>query len=303
MIAAGHLGLLATASFLAAGNLLAFEKGDMVIVKEAADVRTPNGKVGSVLPGDYLTIDDINDKWLWVKLPDKDKTGWIDSAKVVLHAEAKDYFNDRIQKNPRDGAAYLARASMLQASFEWDKALGDYEQAVQLGQKSPQVYCDRGIMRLFNEKIDEALADFNEALRQDPNYVEVLGYRGALWEEKGHYEKALADFRKAYQLEPNDSANSSELAMFLASCPDAKYRDGRQAIALATKACEQTKWEIGGHILSLAAAHAETGDFKKAVGYGEKALELALDPEKADAKEQLALYKAGKPYRFKPAEN
>src|SRR5262245_47539706 len=113
----------AVASLLIAANLTAFDKLDTVIVKEEAEVRVPTGKIGSVIPGDYLIIDDIKDKWLWVKLPDKDKSGWIDSTKVVIHAQAMDYFNDRIRKNPRDGAAYLARASMLQASFEWDKSL------------------------------------------------------------------------------------------------------------------------------------------------------------------------------------
>ena len=47
----------------------------------------------------------------------------------------------------------------------------------------------------------------------------------------------------------------------LATSPDAKLRNGRRAIELATRACELTKYKAAYILSTLAAAYAETGDF------------------------------------------
>ena len=82
-----------------------------------------------------------------------------------------------------------------------------------------------------------------------------------------------------------------------ATFPDAKYRDGKQAVEYATKACELADWKNAEWLGTLAAAYAEFGDFDKAVEWQKKALELAGLEEVEGLREQLSLYQAGKPYR------
>ncbi|MGL5094397.1 MAG: hypothetical protein ACRDD1_02340, partial [Planctomycetia bacterium] len=93
-------------------------------------------------------------------------------------------------------------------------------------------------------------------------------------------------------------------AEFRASCPEAKYRDGRKAVAMAKKAIEMAgknaDWQYPN---ALAMAYAEAGDFELAVAEQRKAIDL-LKTEKyqvADDRKQtearLALYLAKKPYR------
>jgi hypothetical protein len=85
-----------------------------------------------------------------------------------------------------------------------------------------------------------------------------------------------------------------------ATCRDAQYRDGKLAVASATRACELTNWQDSSTLGTLAAACAEAGDFAAAVKWQEKAVALTVPPAPAElARERLALYVAGKAYRQK----
>ena len=85
----------------------------------------------------------------------------------------------------------------------------------------------------------------------------------------------------------------------MATSPDDAIRNADRAIELATKACEGTEWKEGHIISTLAAGHAEKGDFEKAKEYSRKAVQTAEANEevKEQLKGELASYEAGKPWR------
>ena len=87
-------------------------------------------------------------------------------------------------------------------------------------------------------------------------------------------------------------------AWLWATCPDAKHRDGKRAVASATRACELSKWKEAAHIGSLAAASAEAGDFEAAVTWQSRANELYADAgDQKKGEERLRLYRVKRPYR------
>ena len=90
-----------------------------------------------------------------------------------------------------------------------------------------------------------------------------------------------------------------DLAWLYATCPDGKYRDGKKAVALASKACEMTDWKGGCSLAALAAAYAESGNFEKAVKYQKQALEDKTSSEELveSRRERLKLYEQKHPYR------
>ena len=53
----------------------------------------------------------------------------------------------------------------------------------------------------------------------------------------------------------------NNLAWLLATSPEEGIRDGKRAIELAEKACEETEWQDAHIISTLAAGYAETGNF------------------------------------------
>jgi len=110
----------------------------------------------------------------------------------------------------------------------------------------------------------------------------------------------MAHFDEAVRLDPRDPLAHSNRAALLATCPEAKYRDGKAALAAATRGCELGGWGHPMLLDPLAAACAEAGDFAAAAAWQEKAIGLVPDGvKKDDYRARLALYRAGKPYHGK----
>jgi protein O-mannosyl-transferase len=115
---------------------------------------------------------------------------------------------------------------------------------------------------------------------------------------EGRFESAAAHFAEAARLNPNDERVCNNFAMMLASCPEAKCRDGKKAVEAATRACELTSWKQADFVDTLAAAYAESGNFREAIKWQKRAIEILTDERNRESfHTRLALYEAGKPYR------
>src|SRR6266404_1991655 len=74
--------------------------------------------------------------------------------------------------------------------------------------------------------------------------------------------------------ESEDAEALNDLAWFLAVCPDAKFRDGTNAVACGEKAVAATDRKNLSYLDTLAAAYAEAGRFAKAISITKEALAL-----------------------------
>ena len=141
------------------------------------------------------------------------------------------------------------------------------------------------------------MADCTEALRVNPQNPWAYHKRGAAYAAKGAYEKALADYKDSLRVDPANVWAHNALAWLWATCPEAKTRDGRQAVERATSACALSGWKDGDSLDTLAAAHAERGQFDEAVKWANRALDVAPEQQRRAIRARLELYQAGKPYR------
>jgi hypothetical protein len=118
---------------------------------------------------------------------------------------------------------------------------------------------------------------------------------------QGHVTNAINICRETIQSTPNEDWSYNLLAWIEATSADSSLRDGKEAVSLATKACELTRWSQWSWIDTLAAAHAESADFQHAIQYQEQALRTGNPPESEEKamRERLALYKQSQPYREK----
>jgi tetratricopeptide (TPR) repeat protein len=241
-------------------------------------------------------------------------------------------FDAAIQMNPKYAAALVERAYVYAARRELDKAITDLNKAIRVSPGRGAAYRARGFMFTNQKRWNEAIADFNKALELNPrdtsaldgraktysllgdqehaiadftavlehwNLPYIYSSRGYAYSNKGDYDRALADFREGVKLMPEDDSALNSLAWFLSTCPDAKFRNGNEAVTVAMKACVISRWRDAYQVDTLAAAYAETGQFNEAVAYQIKAISYdRLDQTKLnEMQKRRALYEQRKPYR------
>ena len=191
------------------------------------------------------------------------------------------------------------RGLALTAQQEYDRAIKDFDEAIRLEPNDSFAFLSRGNAWGYKQEHDRAIKNYDEAIRLDPQNATAFFNRGLAGFNKKDYARAIKDFEETSRLDPENAQAYGAVAWLKASCAEEKYRDGKEAIKLATKACELTAWKVGNWIEALAAAYAEAGDFEKAVKYEKQALQDS-DYAKTFGKEgraRLKLYEAGKPFR------
>ena len=230
-------------------------------------------------------------------------------------------FNEAIRFDPIQPSVYTSRAIAYMKLGEFEKAIVDCSAAIKVYPLYAPAYRHRGCAYLALQRVDLALIDLNKAIGLTPNYTnpgwsgsEISIYRGprnrvyyydflpqldraSVWRMKGEWEKAIDDLKETLRMDPASSQAQNDLAWVQATCPDAKYRDGKSAIDLARKACEATKWKKDDYIVTLAAAHAEVGEYDEAVKRMTEASEIDPKRDAATREQLLKLFKQSMPHR------
>ncbi|HTU26010.1 MAG TPA: tetratricopeptide repeat protein [Pirellulales bacterium] len=225
-------------------------------------------KLGAQVMVDDRPIDHSGFTLPWVVQDEEDERllvggtlkGWVDADDVVTLDDAPEYYSQFMGRYRYEAWAYGMRAFALR---------------------------EQG-------KILSALADYDIALRQNPSKWTFIG-RGLAYDNHHDFAKALADFNQARRIDPKFALAFNNAAWLMATCADEHFRDGKQAVELATRSCELSDWKDASHLDTLAAAYAEAGDYDAAVKWQNKALEI--EPDNAELKDHAALFKDHKPVR------
>jgi uncharacterized protein (TIGR02996 family) len=125
---------------------------------------------------------------------------------------------------------------------------------------------------------------------------------------RGEYAAALREFETLLAHAPKSGDTHAGLAWLLATCPDARFRDGARAVEHARAGKSHRAYlvlrERPGTIVRvlapdevLAAALAETWDFTAAIKAVDDALLWSRPPERPRLWHLRRLFAAGKPYR------
>jgi TPR repeat protein len=111
--------------------------------------------------------------------------------------------------------------------------------------------------------------------------------------------KAIGWYEKAIDL-GSDLAEGN-LVWLLSTCPDARFRDGQRAVLMGMEHIARLGQLTATDLDNMAAAYAETGDFRQAIEFQQRAIALLDDEDSgerhASFKKRLNFYQQGKAWR------
>lgn len=159
---------------------------------------------------------------------------------------------------------------------------------------------------LQDKRPKQAIEIATEIVKAEPKNVSALRLRADTLLGVGDHSGAIKDYEKALEYGIDDVTQKSgvlnNLAWVLSTSPKDDVRDGDRALKFGKEAAELTEFKEA-HILStLAAAHAEKGNFEEAIKWSTKAVELGKEEEHAQIEQleqELKSYQEGKPWREK----
>ena len=226
---------------------------------------------------------------------------WVLKDSLVPLAEAAEFYDGLLKTNPLDGPSHNYRAWAQKLLGKREDALKGFTENMKLIPAASYGQSNRGLTFAELGKYDEALKDLAAAVeKRGDGWGTAQANIGFVHELKGDFEKAIVEYKKATDLGSVLAQNN--LAWVYATCPDAKLRNGTEAVKVAKAICEATENMEGMYLDTLAAAYAETGKFDDAV----KAQELAHKDKSYDTaygdegRARLKLYKQKKAFRTDP---
>lgn len=219
------------------------------------------------------------------------------------YRKAESDFNAVLKRDPSVTDAFAFRAVARREQGDVEGAIADLGSALALEPERATAHADRGLLHMRRLDYRAAIADFDAAIRLSPPSAALYDHRGHAHLANKDEEAALADFNEALRLDPQNPSARFGLAWVMATSGDTAVRNGSRALEEATAVCEHFNWTDAGALDALAAAHAEVGDFGKAIEHAEKAAELfTKESDKKAVNGRLDLYRAKKPYRTPPAD-
>jgi len=196
-------------------------------------------------------------------------------------------------------AAHRLRAEVLAKMDRLQEAIEEMERVSKAMPQQVDLRMQLALYYLVDGQPRKAIAAYSEVIKVDEKSFVAWRSRGDAYLNIGEHPEAVADLQQALELSPDDPSVLNNLAWVLATSPQDEVRDAKQAIELATKACEQSDYSQS-HILStLAAAYAEAGQFETAIKWSQKAVDME-DPEHGEQlAAELASYREDRPWREK----
>jgi tetratricopeptide (TPR) repeat protein len=109
-------------------------------------------------------------------------------------------YTEAIQVNPNVAEVYVARGNAFYDRGDKQAALQDYNQALRLNSNYAAAYVERGNARDDLGDSKGALEDYTQAIQISPNLAEAYDNRAVTHIRLGNNQEAIADLEKAVQL-------------------------------------------------------------------------------------------------------
>jgi len=217
--------------------------------------------------------------------------GEIDAA--ILHCQRA------VRIQPNDPEAQVALGNALFKKGLIDESIVHYQKALAIRPYYVTAHYNLSSAFLKKGEIDKAIFHCQAVLSTQPEHADAHTILANAFLQKGEIGNAIEQYKKTLEIAPRSVPALNNLAWILATYSDPAFRDGTKALELAQRANEFSGRNNPIILRTLAAAHANAGQFSTAVEVGQLALSLAdrQSPVASALQRELAGYKASEPYR------
>jgi tetratricopeptide (TPR) repeat protein len=214
---------------------------------------------------------------------------------------AVSHFTRAIELCDRDAEYFHGRGYAHLAVRAIEPAIADLSRAIQLAADGPTCHLYRGHCYLQLGDFDRAIDDLSEALKRAPDSADAYVARARAYYEREMFSNAIADALATLRIEPENAEALNLLAWIQATCSSPELRNGGSAVANAQRACDVARPAEWYHLGTLAAAHAEAGQFDDAVRCARRALDMAPPEERKECQECISRYERHEQRRESPS--
>jgi tetratricopeptide (TPR) repeat protein len=184
-------------------------------------------------------------------------------------------------------------------------AMDCFAEAVRQRPDSAEAQDAYGVGLLKTGSVSDAIPRLREATKLNPSFAPAHRHLAQALLAQGNARDAITSYQKAIDARPNFAEAMNDLAWLLATHPDDTVRNGKQAVEVATRACDLTKYQQPVPLITLAAAHAEAGHYDEATALLQRATAIAQNAQVEhvvkQAEEVSASIRNRKPYRSQTA--
>ena len=126
------------------------------------------------------------------------------------HKNRKDYdhaladYTEAINLDPQNAHAYLNRGWVYAVKNDTVHSIADSTQSIALDPANPLAYLNRGVAYRFQHNYGAAIADYNQAFKLGANAGHSYLDRGLAYAGNGEFDKAVADYNEAIKRDPQD---------------------------------------------------------------------------------------------------
>jgi tetratricopeptide (TPR) repeat protein len=199
--------------------------------------------------------------------------GDYDLSKKLFDKAIGDY-SEAIRLNPKDARSFYGRAYAHGLKHDFKQTLEDCTRALNIDSRNVDAYKMRASANWKEGNFTKALSDLDKAITLAPSDPAPYEMRGDMYERREEFEKAAKDYQEVARLRPKDADSQRNYAWVLVRSDDKSIQNSVAAMEAAKAACELSSWTNSLNMEILAAACAKAGEYDRAIDYQKQALNV-----------------------------
>ncbi len=185
---------------------------DPIVAKIDLTLKLKDQIIDTITKGDLLTVVTEREKD-YVILTVNGKKGAVSKENAAKLSDALPIYDELILQAPEEGRLYTLRASAHWAMSNAEKALADFDKAIELGYKAAHAFASRGLFHSAMGESEKAIADFSKAIDADSKDEVSYMNRASVYMAIGQYAKATEDYSAALDIRKENPVLYSQRAV------------------------------------------------------------------------------------------